>query len=31
MSDRIARRVIRYPSNWFELPDDMRAEIGTRT
>jgi len=27
MSDRVARRVTRYPANWFDLSDDALAEL----
>ena len=27
MNHRMVRRVRRYPSNWFELPDDALAEV----
>jgi hypothetical protein len=27
MSERVARRVKRYPSNWFELPDEALAQL----
>ena len=30
MSDRVARRVKRYPPNWFDLSDEALAEVSTR-
>jgi len=29
MSDHAARRVKRYPSNWFELTDDALAQLSS--